>query len=95
MARDKLDQHDFMDIMGNGNGVSYHGSVENGIIAEHRMKYHRNVKRMKKEHENDKWSYTTLAKRLHAEPIYATKYNHNLEGSIMNHYQVECKIQLS
>ena len=51
--------------------------------------------RLKKDHENDKWSYTTLAKRFQEEPIYATKYNHNLEGSIMNHYQVECKIQLS
>ena len=36
-----------------------------------------------------------MEKDVQENPIYATKYSHNLEGAIMNHFQYECKIQLS
>ena len=68
---------------------------EDGIMAEMRAKYQSNLRRMKHNEDKDKWSYTNLKQTMKEKPIYATKYNHNLEGAIMNHYQYECKLYLS
>lgn len=59
---------------------------ENGIMADMRLKYKQNCLIKEQEHANDIWNYTKLSKSLQEQPIYATKYNHNLEGAIMNHY---------
>lgn len=45
--------------------------------------------------DNNHWEYSKISNELREKPIYATKYSHNLEGNIMNHYQYECKIFLS
>lgn len=52
-------------------------------------------RRRQRQEEADAWAYSKLEKQMREEPIYATKYSHNLESNIMNHFQYECKIELS
>ena len=78
-----------------GHIPEFKGEPANGVIATHRREYFRFCRRRQRDEDADTWAYAKLEKGLQEEPIYATKYSHNLEGAIMNHFQYECRIQLS
>lgn len=65
------------------------------LLAQHRQKYARSHKVHERERQSGRWSYARLLKELQERPIDCTKYNHTLEGNVMNHYQFEAKIQIS
>lgn len=78
-----------------GNVPVFTGEPENGVIATHRKNYYKFCRRRQRQEDADAWAYSKLETQMREQPIYATKYSHNLEGSIMNHFQYECKIELS
>lgn len=65
------------------------------LLAEHRHKYTSFHKAYKRDQQSGRWSYACLLKELQDRPIYCTKYNHTLDGTVMNYYQFEAKIQIS
>lgn len=89
---EKLSPDDYDDEDDEDNGKTYE---KMDLLKEHREKYRNYLKQYKLDEQNEKKTYKNLLKEIQDKPIYCVKYNHTLEGQVMNHYQFDAKLQMS
>lgn len=69
--------------------------TEKTSVAQHMDNYNKFKTQYKEDFDNGRWSLETLTEHLKENPIECIKYNYTLEKELMNHYQFDCKLQVS
>ena len=64
-------------------------------LDTHWERYRAFYQQYKEDQNREKWAHDNLLKQLQEQPIYCTKYNYTLDKTIMNHYQFECRLEIS